>query len=216
MSGEVRQADSTPPSAPGRVIAFSSGSGLTLEPGVRLKCLESSLPTNPTTNCPQRRIHRRIGRRHHRFRQSSKASPPKFGTSNAATPTCWKLPPMTSEETVRGRRHGSAARGIRPEVRNRGLDDSRAVRAEARGLYRGLGGSPETVSGGNEELRALADIDTLREEIERIEIALAEIAAEVTAMFENPNVKAVRRHAEEYRTERSTRLLEGTTLPFLG
>ena len=41
----------------------------------------------------------------------------------------------------------------------------------------------------NEELRALADIDTLREELERTETALAEITAEVAAMVENPNVK---------------------------
>ena len=41
----------------------------------------------------------------------------------------------------------------------------------------------------NEELRRLADIDTLREEIEGTETALAEITGEVAAMVENPNVK---------------------------
>ena len=41
----------------------------------------------------------------------------------------------------------------------------------------------------NQELRRLADIDTLGEEIERTETALAEITEKVAAMVENPNVK---------------------------
>ena len=78
-------------------------------------------------------------------------------------------------------------------------DRAASSKKSSRGVLFGESGSDAQIATGV-ALRRLADIDTLGEEIERTETALAEITEKVAAMAENPNVKlsdVMRKNAEQ-------------------